>query len=143
MTDTFVASIQVTLVAAAPPNVASAALVRHLDGAIVLDRIDGIDDLPRGLGDEQAPGRYRLRRRDDLLGRHLFELFPNDPDDPNNVPARMLRASFERVLATAQPDHLALIPYKVPMHVGGEVRVVDRVWSATQTRNSSASVKPE
>lgn len=35
------------------------------DGAIVLDRIEGIDDLPAGVGDEQAPGRYRLRRRDD------------------------------------------------------------------------------
>ena len=75
--------------------------------------------------------RVTASRRDDLLGRRIFELFPNDPDDPNNVPARMLRASFERVLATGQPDHLALIPYKVPMHVGGEVRVVDRVWSAT------------
>ena len=75
--------------------------------------------------------RVTASRRDDLLGRRIFELFPNDPDDPNNVPARMLRASFERVLATGQPDHLALIPYKVPMHVDGEVRVVDRVWSAT------------
>jgi ferredoxin len=35
------------------------------DGAIVLDRIAGAADLPRGVGDEQAPGRYRLRARDD------------------------------------------------------------------------------
>lgn len=75
--------------------------------------------------------RLTASRLEDLLGREVFERFPNDPDDPNNVPARMLRASFERVLATGRPDHLALIPYKVPMHVGGEVRVVDRVWSAT------------
>jgi len=68
---------------------------------------------------------------DDLLGRRIFELFPHDPDDPNNVPARMLRGSFERVLSTGQPDHLAYIPYKVPMYVGGGVHVVDRVWSAT------------
>jgi ferredoxin len=53
-------------------------------GAIVLDRIRGAGDLPRGMGDEQAPGRYRLRRRDDeaLFGYaaspHSFkkELFP-------------------------------------------------------------------
>lgn len=49
------------------------------DGAIVLDRIDGIDDLPEGLGDEQAPGRYRLRRRDDhalfgyAVGPHSYK----------------------------------------------------------------------
>jgi sulfhydrogenase subunit beta (sulfur reductase) len=30
------------------------------DGAIVLDLIDGIDDLPRGVRETQAPGAYRL-----------------------------------------------------------------------------------
>jgi formate hydrogenlyase subunit 6/NADH:ubiquinone oxidoreductase subunit I len=35
------------------------------DGAIVLDRLASIDDLPRGIGDEQSPGRYRLRARGD------------------------------------------------------------------------------
>jgi ferredoxin len=35
------------------------------EGAIVLDAIAGLDDLPRGIGDEQAPGRYRLRERGD------------------------------------------------------------------------------
>jgi sulfhydrogenase subunit beta (sulfur reductase) len=35
------------------------------DGAVVYAEIVGLDDLPRGWGDDQAPGRYRLRRRDD------------------------------------------------------------------------------
>jgi hypothetical protein len=35
------------------------------DGAIVYDELDSVDDLPRGWTDEQAPGRYRLARRDD------------------------------------------------------------------------------
>lgn len=35
------------------------------DGAIVLAPLSGIDDLPRGVGDEQAPGHYRLRTRGD------------------------------------------------------------------------------
>jgi ferredoxin len=35
------------------------------DGAIVLDRIRGLQDLPRGVGDVQAPGHYRLRERGD------------------------------------------------------------------------------
>ena len=35
------------------------------DGAIVLDTLHGIAELPEGVGDEQAPGHYRLRRRDD------------------------------------------------------------------------------
>ena len=35
------------------------------DGAIVLDRIEGTADLPRGLGDVQDGGSYRLVERDD------------------------------------------------------------------------------
>jgi formate hydrogenlyase subunit 6/NADH:ubiquinone oxidoreductase subunit I len=35
------------------------------DGAIVLDHLTSIDELPRGVGDEQSPGRYRLRERGD------------------------------------------------------------------------------
>ncbi len=54
------------------------------DGAIVIDELDGIDDLPAGWGDEQAPGSYRLVRRDDearfghVVGPHSWkaELFP-------------------------------------------------------------------
>ncbi len=35
------------------------------DGAIVLDHIDGIDDLPRGIGEVQGPNTYRLVERGD------------------------------------------------------------------------------
>jgi len=35
------------------------------DGAIVPGELRGVGDLPAGWGDEQSPGSYRLRRRDD------------------------------------------------------------------------------
>jgi formate hydrogenlyase subunit 6/NADH:ubiquinone oxidoreductase subunit I len=35
------------------------------DGAIVYDHIESADDLPQGWGDEQAPGQYRLKKRND------------------------------------------------------------------------------
>jgi sulfhydrogenase subunit beta (sulfur reductase) len=35
------------------------------DGAIVLDEIDGVDDLPRGVRESHAPGRYRLEHAGD------------------------------------------------------------------------------
>ncbi len=35
------------------------------DGAIVFDRITSVADLPAGWTDEQTPGAYRLKRRDD------------------------------------------------------------------------------
>ncbi|HXX01450.1 MAG TPA: 4Fe-4S dicluster domain-containing protein [Candidatus Acidoferrales bacterium] len=35
------------------------------DGAIVYDQVESVGDLPAGWTDEQAPGHYRLKRRDD------------------------------------------------------------------------------
>lgn len=54
------------------------------DGTVVHADLTGVDDLPRGWGDEQSPGSYRLVRRDDdalfgfTVGPHSFkrELFP-------------------------------------------------------------------
>ena len=37
------------------------------DGAIVVGPVSGVADLPRGMADEQQPGRYRVRPRDDDL----------------------------------------------------------------------------
>src|SRR6185437_6031153 len=55
------------------------------DSAIVYDEIDGPADLPIGWTDEQAPGRYRLARRNDdayfgyVVGPHSWKacLFPS------------------------------------------------------------------
>ncbi len=76
-----------------------------------------------------------------LLGRRVFDLFPHDPADPNNASARRLRASFERVLATGEPDVVAFVPYRVPGPAGGEA-LEDRYWSATHTplRDGSGDV---
>jgi ferredoxin len=54
------------------------------DRAVVLDEIESTDDLPRGWGDVQDGGTYRLRRRDDdaffgwAVGAHSWKpyLFP-------------------------------------------------------------------
>ncbi len=35
------------------------------DGAIVYDKLESVKDLPAGWTDEQAPGHYRLKRRED------------------------------------------------------------------------------
>jgi len=51
------------------------------DGAIVYDELESADDLPIGWTDEQAPGRYRLARRDDdarfgyAVGPHSWKQF--------------------------------------------------------------------
>lgn len=63
--------------------------------------------------------------REEIVGRPLFEAFPADPASDEY---RRLTASFNRVLATNQPDHIALLPYNTSRP--GEPPVV-RFWSAT------------
>ena len=75
--------------------------------------------------------RVTAARLEDLIGRCVFDVFPNDPGDPDNASARMLRDSLDRVVRTREVDVLALIPYRVPD--GREGGVSDRFWSATHT----------
>ncbi|HEY6907843.1 MAG TPA: PAS domain-containing protein [Myxococcales bacterium] len=78
-------------------------------------------------------------RLEDLVGRHITDAFPNDPGDPRNASARLLRESFERVLATGEPDAIALIPYRVQREPGGSLE--ERMWSATHTPIADESGK--
>lgn len=71
------------------------------------------------------------RRREDLLGEHVMTAFDAGGDDAN---ARQLLDSFKRVLATGQPDHIAVLHYAIPLpDEAGEVRYVDKFWSCTHS----------
>ncbi|MES4907023.1 MULTISPECIES: SpoIIE family protein phosphatase [unclassified Streptomyces] len=54
-------------------------------------------------------------RREDLLGRHIFDAFPDNPADPNATGTRNLGASLQRVLATGERDSMALQKYDIPV----------------------------
>jgi signal transduction histidine kinase len=47
------------------------------------------------------------------IGRHLFEVFPDNPDDPGADGVRNLRTSLERVRRTLSPDAMAIQKYDV------------------------------
>ncbi|KAF2991004.1 4Fe-4S dicluster domain-containing protein [Methylocystis sp. MJC1] len=55
------------------------------DDAIIYDEIDSLDDLPRGVTDEQEPGRYKLAQREDgvffgyAVGPHSWKKFLHKP----------------------------------------------------------------
>ncbi len=51
--------------------------------------------------------------RDETIGRGLFEIFPDNPDDPGATGASNLRASLERVIATRAPDTMAVQKYDI------------------------------
>lgn len=64
--------------------------------------------------------------REDLIGRKLFELYPEDPNDPEASGMRNVSASFDRVLATKAPDTMAVQRYSVRGPTG---EFVERWWS--------------
>ncbi|KOU18257.1 protein phosphatase [Streptomyces sp. WM6372] len=53
------------------------------------------------------------RTREQVIGRYLFDVFPDNPNDPTASGARNLHASLQRVLATGERDTMALQRYDV------------------------------
>ena len=97
---------------------------------------------------EAAPGRYlvvdpdlrivavseaylraTLTVRAQIVGRHLFDVFPDNPDDPAADGTRNLRASLMRVMASKAPDTMAVQKYDIrrPESEGGGFE--RRYWS--------------
>ncbi|MCC6558805.1 MAG: PAS domain S-box protein [Polyangiaceae bacterium] len=74
-----------------------------------------------------------MTRRDDILGRGLFDVFPDNPDDPAATGVANLRTSLERVLARRRPDTMALQKYDIrrPDSEGGGFE--ERHWSPVNT----------
>ncbi|WP_205326089.1 PP2C family protein-serine/threonine phosphatase [Glycomyces sp. YM15] len=54
------------------------------------------------------------RTRADLLGRHLFDCFPENRADPGTDGTEHLRASLDRVLRSREPDTMALQKNEIP-----------------------------
>ncbi|MEU8121043.1 SpoIIE family protein phosphatase [Spirillospora sp. NPDC049024] len=53
------------------------------------------------------------RTREQLVGRYLFDVFPDNPNDPTATGMRNLEASLRRVAATGERDAMALQRYDV------------------------------
>ncbi len=57
--------------------------------------------------------RATMTKREDLMGRGIFEVFPDNPDDPVAKGVSKLRASFDRVLQTGVADTMAIQKYDI------------------------------
>ncbi|WP_441286631.1 ATP-binding protein [Sorangium sp. KYC3313] len=68
-------------------------------------------------------------RREELLGRDIFDAFPDNPDDPHATGTRNLRASLERVLETRAPDSMAVQKYDIQRPGAEEGGFEERYWS--------------
>ncbi|WP_030147394.1 MULTISPECIES: PP2C family protein-serine/threonine phosphatase [unclassified Streptomyces] len=57
--------------------------------------------------------RVSGRSREQLIGKYLFDVFPDNPDDPAATGTRNLEASLYRVMASGERDAMALQRYDV------------------------------
>lgn len=73
--------------------------------------------------------RATMTRREEILGRGLFQVFPDNPDDPSASGVRNLRASLDRVRQDKLPDSMAVQKYDIrkPEAEGGGFE--ERFWS--------------
>jgi PAS domain S-box-containing protein len=73
--------------------------------------------------------RATMTKREEILGRALFEVFPDNPDDPAATGTRNLRASLDRVRAERAPDAMTMQKYDIrrPEFEGGGFE--ERFWS--------------
>ena len=71
-----------------------------------------------------------MTRRDDIIGKKVFEVFPDDPGDPFADGVRNLRASLERVKSDRRADAMAVQRYPIrrPESEGGQFEM--RWWSS-------------
>jgi len=67
-----------------------------------------------------------MTRREDLIGRGVFEVFPDNPADQSATGVSHLRASFDRVRQTGAPDTMAIQKYDIRRPDG---TFEERYWS--------------
>lgn len=73
--------------------------------------------------------RATMTKREEILGRGIFDVFPDNPDDSEATGVKNLRASLNRVLQNRVPDTMAVQKYDVrrPASEGGQFE--ERYWS--------------
>jgi signal transduction histidine kinase/ActR/RegA family two-component response regulator len=74
-----------------------------------------------------------MTKREEIIGRGVFEVFPDNPDDPDATGASNLGASLERVRAGRVADTMAVQQYDIrrPVEEGGGFET--RHWSVVNS----------
>jgi signal transduction histidine kinase len=74
-----------------------------------------------------------MTRRQEIIGRAMFDVFPDNPDEHGATGVNNLRASLERVLESKAPDTMPVQKYDIrkPEFEGGGFE--ERYWSPINT----------
>jgi len=68
-------------------------------------------------------------KRAEIIGRGIFEVFPDNPDDPTATGVANLSASLKRVLQTKKPDVMNAQKYDIPLPSEEGGGFEERYWS--------------
>jgi PAS domain S-box-containing protein len=85
------------------------------------------------VGANQAYLKSTGRVEADLLGRYIFDAFPENPDDPDSTNVAEVRASLLRAIASGEPDTTAFLRYSVPRQSAAGTVFDERFWSTVHT----------
>jgi two-component system sensor histidine kinase VicK len=70
--------------------------------------------------------------RETIVGKHIFEAFPTNPDFPNTNGVQNINASLQEVLRTKQPHYMQVQRYDVP-DVNHPGKFIQRYWDPCHT----------
>lgn len=73
-----------------------------------------------------------LAERERIVGKYVFDAFPDNPNTPEAKGTANLEASFKQVLSSRQPHTMSIQHYDVP-NPKKEDAFVERYWSPTNT----------
>ncbi|TXN27646.1 PAS domain S-box protein [Methylobacterium sp. WL30] len=65
------------------------------------------------VGVNEAYLHATMTKRAAIMGRSIFDVFPDDPTAPEAYSTRDLCASFDRVMRTGQPDRMPVLHYNI------------------------------
>jgi len=80
-----------------------------------------------------AYARATMTVPQEIIGRHLFDVFPDNPDDPGATGTRNLALSLERVNKFRRPDPMAIQKYDIPRAASQGGGFEERYWSPLNT----------
>lgn len=107
---------------------------RAVDFEVIFDHLPGmcliLDTAFNILAQNQDHARATLSAGKNVVGRNLFEAFPDNPYDSGAEGVASVRQSLLNVLKTRQPDAMPVIRYDVQPKLGG---FQTRYWAITNT----------
>lgn len=71
--------------------------------------------------------------REDIVGKGIFQVFPDDPNDPSSTSVHDLRISLEHVVQERVSDTMGIQKYDIPRRDSPEGGFEVRYWSPVQT----------